>query len=171
MKGVAPSRLTFGVSCHQNGASSIPDCWHPARLLSGLDPLLGSGRTASESNRLIASLHDVTVVREAIECAHTGRLPLGLAPRPDKVGHRRLAAHVALALNPSTERFGRVPLMLGAPPVKRGRTHAKLTANVRNLDSGIGSLEHLHDLAVTETGLRHVEPLTLEKILLLTTPI
>jgi hypothetical protein len=70
VKGVAPSRLTFGVSCHQNGASSIPDCWHPARLLSGLDPLLGSGRTATESNRLIASLHDVTVVREAIECAH-----------------------------------------------------------------------------------------------------
>ena len=106
MKDVAQSRLTFGVSCHQNGASSIPDCWHPARLLSGLDPLLGSGRTATESNRLIASLHDVTVVREAIECAHTGRLPLGLAPRPDKVGHRRLAAYVALALNPSTERRG-----------------------------------------------------------------
>ena len=104
MKGVAQSRLTFGVSCHQNGSSSIPDCWHPARLLSGLDPLRGSGLTATESNRLIASLHDVTVVREAIECAHTGRLPLGLAPRPNKVGHRRLAAYVALVCPSVTHR-------------------------------------------------------------------
>jgi len=114
VKGVAQSRLTFGVSCHQNGSSSIPDCWHPARLLSGLDPLRGSGLTATESNRLIASLHDVTVVREAIECAHTGRLSFGLAPRPNKVGHRRVAAFVALALDLSIKRLGRAPLMLGA---------------------------------------------------------
>ena len=60
---------------------------------------------------------------------------------------------------------------LGAPLIKRSRTHAKLTADVRNLDSGISSPEHLHDLAVTKTGLPHVEPLPSEKILLLTTPI
>jgi hypothetical protein len=38
-----------------------------AGLLSGLDALFRLGRTATEPNRFVASLDDMTVVRESIE--------------------------------------------------------------------------------------------------------
>jgi hypothetical protein len=39
----------------------------PARLLSGSDAHLGFSLTATEPNRFVAGLHDMTAVREAIE--------------------------------------------------------------------------------------------------------
>ena len=57
---------------------------------------------------------------------------------------------------------------LGSPFVKRRRADAQLTADIWNTDASLNAFDRVHDLAVTEFWPLHIEPLPLEKILLLT---
>jgi hypothetical protein len=57
---------------------------------------------------------------------------------------------------------------LGSPLVKRCGADAWLPVNIGHSKSSLNALNRVHDLAVIEFWLPHVEPLPLEKILLLT---
>ena len=58
--------------------------------------------------------------------------------------------------------------VLGSPFEKRRRADAQLTTNIWNTENSLNGLDLVHDLAVTEFRSHHVEPLPLQKILLLT---
>ena len=58
--------------------------------------------------------------------------------------------------------------VFGSPFAKRHRADAQLTANIWNTDASLHAFERVHELTVTEFQSLYVEPLPLEKILLLT---
>jgi len=57
--------------------------------------------------------------------------------------------------------------VFGSPLVKRGRADPQFTAHIRYSKARINSFQRIHNLAITESGLLHIEPFPLEKILLL----
>jgi hypothetical protein len=56
--------------------------------------------------------------------------------------------------------------VFGTPLVKSCRTDAKLTANIWHSKASIDTFERIHDLAIAVSGLLHIEPFPLGKILL-----
>ena len=58
------------------------------------------------------------------------------------------------------------PAVFGSPLVKRGRADPQFTAHIWHPKAGIDPFQRLHDLAIAVSGLLHIEPFPLEKILL-----
>ena len=57
--------------------------------------------------------------------------------------------------------------VFGSPLVKRRGADAQLPTNVGHRKARFDPFDRIHDLAIGELGLAHIEPLPLEKILLL----
>ena len=59
------------------------------------------------------------------------------------------------------------PAVFGSPLVERGRADPQFTAHIWHPNTRINPFQRLHDLAIAVSGLLHIEPFPLEKILLL----